>query len=60
MTEGVELQILLEKDGDSTHFTFHVIHETEEYCKQQEKMGFYNGWASTFERLKLHLQEKTL
>ena len=51
MTEGVILQILFEEDGDKTDFTFSVIHPTEEYCKQQEKMGFYNGWASTFERL---------
>ena len=58
MTEGVELQVLLKKIGDKTQFTFHVIHETEEYCKQQEKMGFYNGWGSTFERLTSYLQEK--
>ena len=58
MTEGVELQVLLKKIGDKTQFTFHVIHETEEYCKQQEQMGFYNGWGSTFERLTSYLQEK--
>jgi len=51
MTEGVEIQALFEKDGSKTNFTFHVIHPTEEYCKQQEKMGFYNGWGSAFERL---------
>ena len=51
MTEGVELQILLEEKGNQTHFTFSVVHATEAYCKQQEEMGFYNGWASTFERL---------
>ena len=51
MTEGVILQILFEEDGNKTDFTFSVIHPTEEYCKQQEKMGFYNGWASTFDRL---------
>ncbi len=60
MTEGVELQILLKKEGDKTNFTFHVIHQTEEYCKQQEKMGFYNGWGSTFERLNEYLIEKTV
>lgn len=57
MTEGVELHILFEANGDKTNFTFHVVHETEEYCQQQEKMGFYNGWGSTFDRLEAHLAE---
>ena len=51
MTEGVELHILFAADGDKTKFTFHVVHETEEYCKQQEEMGFYNGWGSVFDNL---------
>jgi uncharacterized protein YndB with AHSA1/START domain len=51
MTEGVEIQAFFEEDGDRTNFTFNVIHPTEEYCRQQEKMGFYNGWGSTFDRL---------
>jgi len=51
MTEGVELQVFFEADGDKTNFTFSVIHATEEYCKQQEKMGFYNGWGSAFDRM---------
>lgn len=51
MTEGVEMHVLFEEDGDQTHFTFSIIHETEEYCRQQEKMGFYNGWGSAFDRL---------
>lgn len=51
MTEGVELHILFEADGEQTKFTFSVIHPTEEYCKQQEEMGFYNGWGSAFDRL---------
>lgn len=51
MTEGVELHILFEENGNTTNFTFHVLHATEEYCKQQEKMGFYNGWGSVFDRL---------
>lgn len=57
MTEGVELQILLEEDGDKTKFTFKVIHATEEYKIQQEKMGIYNGWGSTFDRLEAFLKE---
>ncbi|WP_108804030.1 SRPBCC domain-containing protein [Aquimarina sp. Aq107] len=52
MTEGVEIQALFEKDGDKTNFTFNVVHPTEEYCQQQEKMGFMNGWGSVFDRLK--------
>ena len=51
MTEGVEIQALFEENGDKTNFAFSVVHPTEEYCKQQEKMGFYNGWGSTFDRL---------
>jgi uncharacterized protein YndB with AHSA1/START domain len=51
MTEGVELHVLFEEDGDKTNFTFSVIHASEEYCKQQEKMGFYNGWGSAFDRM---------
>jgi uncharacterized protein YndB with AHSA1/START domain len=51
MTEGVELHVAFEEVGDQTHFTFSVIHATEEYCKQQEKMGFYNGWGSSFDRM---------
>ena len=55
MTEGVEIQALFEEKGDKTNFTFNVVHPTEEYCKQQEAMGFYNGWASTFDRLENYL-----
>ena len=51
MTEGVEMRSLFEKDGDKTHFTFSVVHPTEEYKIQQEKMGFYNGWGSALTRL---------
>ena len=51
MTEGVEIQAYFEADGQQTKFTFKCVHETEAYCKQQEEMGFYNGWASVFKRL---------
>ena len=52
MTEGVEIQAFFEANGeDKTNFIFNVVHPTEEYCKQQEKMGFYNGWGSAFDRL---------
>ncbi|MFK7952970.1 MAG: SRPBCC domain-containing protein [Ekhidna sp.] len=57
MTEGVEIQSLFEKDGDKTHFTFNVVHPTEEYKIQQEKMGILNGWGSVFERLDALLKE---
>ena len=58
MTEGVELQSIFEEDGEKTNFTFHVIHETEEYCKQQEDMGFYKIWGSVFDNLQDYLKEK--
>jgi len=51
MTEGVEIQAFFESSGDETLFTFSVVHPTVEYCQQQEKMGFMNGWGSTFARL---------
>ncbi len=57
MTAGVEIQALFEQSGDKTNFTFNVVHPTEEYCKQQEKMGFYNGWGSTFDRLETFVSE---
>jgi len=55
MTEGVEIQALFEENGDKTNFTFNVVHPTEEYCKQQEKMGFMNGWGSVFDGLETYL-----
>ena len=58
MTEGVELQAIFEENGDKTNFTFNVVHPTVEYCQQQEKMGFYNGWGSVFSRLNEFLQSK--
>jgi uncharacterized protein YndB with AHSA1/START domain len=56
MTEGVELHVFFEEDGDKTNFTFSVIHKTEEHCKQQEKVGFYNGWGSAFNRLEFFVK----
>lgn len=52
MTEGVTIHVLFEENRGKTDFTFSVIHPTEAYCLQQEKMGFYNGWGSAFDRLK--------
>lgn len=56
MTEGVELQALFQANGEATDFTFHVVHPTEAYCKQQADMGFMKGWGSVFDRLETHLQ----
>lgn len=57
MTEGVELHVSFEADGDKTNFAFSVVHETEEYAKAQEKMGFYNGWGSAFTRLETVIEK---
>ena len=57
MTEGVEIQSLFNKNGDKTDFTFNVVHPTEEYKIQQEKMGILNGWGSVFNRLDEFLNE---
>jgi len=51
MTEGVEIQALFKANGDKTDFIFNVVHPTEEYRIQQEKMGIMNGWGSVFDRL---------
>lgn len=59
MTTGVEIQAFFKADGNKTHFTFNVVHPTEEYCRQQEKMGFYNGWGSVFDRLVELLENQT-
>ena len=58
MTEGVTMEVLLEEKGDQTDFTFNVIHPTEEYKLQQEKMGIYNGWGSVFDQLSEFLAHK--
>ena len=59
MTLDVEMHMTFEADGEQTHFKFSVVHATAEYCKQQEEMGFYNGWGSAMDRLVAHLKEKT-
>jgi uncharacterized protein YndB with AHSA1/START domain len=51
MTEGVEIQSIFNAVGSKTEFTFNVVHATEEYKIQQEKMGILNGWGSVFQRL---------
>ncbi|MEE9363422.1 MAG: SRPBCC domain-containing protein [Cellulophaga sp.] len=51
MTEGVEIQALFKENGNETDFTFNIVHPTEEYRIQQEKMGILNGWGSVFDRL---------
>ena len=56
MTEDVEIQALFEADGERTNFTFSVVHQTEEYRIQQEKMGILNGWGSVFTRLEEFLK----
>ncbi len=58
MTEGVEIQAIFELSGDKTNFTFNIVHPTEAYCQQQEKMGFMNGWGSVFDRLHEYLLKK--
>ena len=56
MTEGVKIQSIFKKNENKTNFTFNVIHPTEEYKTQQEKMGILNGWGSVFSRLEEFLQ----
>ena len=58
MTEGVEIRAQFEAKGKLTNFTFSVVHPSVEYRNQQDKMGFYNGWASTFDRLNDYLDSQ--
>lgn len=58
MTEGIEIQALFKENGNKTDFTFNVVHPTEEYKIQQEKMGILNGWGSVFTRLEAFLENK--
>ena len=51
ITENVELHVTFSADGDKTNFEVSVVHETEDYAKAQEKMGFYNGWGSALNRM---------
>ncbi len=51
MTVGVEIQALFQENGNKTDFTFHIVHPTEAYKIQQEKMGIMNGWGAVFDRL---------
>jgi uncharacterized protein YndB with AHSA1/START domain len=56
MTEGVEIQALFKANGHRTDFTFNVVHPSEEYRIQQEKLGILNGWGSVFTRLEEFLR----
>ncbi len=58
MTENVELHVTFSADGDKTNFEFSVVHETEDYAKAQEKMGFYNGWGSALNRMEDVIRRK--
>lgn len=55
VTSEVIITALFEDLGDKTKFTFSVTHPTEEYCRQQEKMGVMNGWGSNFDGLEDYL-----
>lgn len=57
MTEGVTIVAIFIDANEKTEFIFKVIHPTEEYCKQQEEMGFMNGWGSVFDGLENYISE---
>lgn len=57
MIEGVIMEMLFIVNGDKIDFVFNVIYFIVEYCKQQEEMGFYNGWGLVFENLVDYVQQ---
>jgi uncharacterized protein YndB with AHSA1/START domain len=57
MTEGVTLIVQLSESDNQTKMLFSVVHPTEEYAKQQEELGFLNGWGSVFDRLLSYLEK---
>ena len=57
MEKNVNSESTPRKEGNKTNFTFNVVHPTEEYKIQQEKMGILNGWGSVFDRLDEMLME---
>lgn len=50
-TVGVHLESFFEQDGMNTKFQFHIVHPSEEYRTQQEKMGVAQGWEAALDRL---------
>lgn len=58
MTEGVIIQSFFKSLGEKTAFTFNIVHPTEAYKIQQERMGIQNGWGSVFNRLEEFLTAK--
>jgi uncharacterized protein YndB with AHSA1/START domain len=60
MTEGVTIVATFLDRKDKTDFIFKVIHPTEEYCKQQKDMGFFNGWGKVFDGLEIYVHEMTV
>ncbi|TRX48700.1 activator of HSP90 ATPase [Fulvivirga sp. M361] len=55
MTEGVTIVVSFIDAQENTEFVFKVIHPTEAYCRQQEEMGFMNGWGSVFDGMERYL-----
>lgn len=43
--------ISLEQDGEKTHYTAHVMHNTKAFREKHEAMGFYDCWGTTITQL---------
>ena len=56
MTMDTIMVVKFSGNSERTTIIFNVVHSSEEYCQQQEKMGFYNGWGSTFQRLENYFE----
>lgn len=52
--------VSLTGDGEKTHYTAHVMHNTEAYRLTHEEMGFHDGWGTTIMQLEDLLKQITL
>ncbi len=43
--------VTLEEEGNITHYTAHVMHNTEAYRIKHEEMGFNEGWGTAVTQL---------
>ena len=43
--------ITFEPSGGGTHYKVHLMHGTEDGCRQHNEMGFHDGWGMALDQL---------